>query len=135
MGVILPMITSISQYISLETALDMSGAVFGILWRAKFTKDQLVFSKETAQDIFVGMVVAGLWSMQFTLTTIGDTNIGWPPFTIPKDIELAKRFLIIAAFMYLFIEHIKKLALKIVPKFFERWTGISINGNGDDKKG
>lgn len=122
---------SVLNYVSLESLVSVVGAIFGIWWKAKFTSGQCVFSKETAQDMFFGLVLAGLWSLDLPITSIGGVAIGWPPFRIPKEADLFQRFLIIAAFMYIFIAHLKKLVLQFAPSYFARWTGTTPNVNID----
>lgn len=121
--------STIFAILSAESTALIGGAVFGVIWRAKFTRGQNVFSKETAQDAFIGSIFGVLWNLPFTLTSVGGYNIGWPPFPVPHNIGWIQKFGIMAIFTWLFIEHAKRALLVYAPKYFEKWTGIALNGS------
>lgn len=116
---------------SLSIAL-MAGAIVGVLARAYLMNGQNPLSRETGQDVFLGIGLAVAW-----LYPLPGLGVLYPPFQWPSEWPTWVPGVMFAMFTYLFIEMGKRALLKWAPEIFAKYVGKAVpNGTEpQDKKG
>ena len=102
-----------------------AGGVVGALVRAIFIKHQETVGRETGFDCFLGCVIGLLWNVP----VLGV----WPFFELPEHASNLQRAALVALFVMVAVEIIKRILISWAPSFLEHKLGASLPKDETDK--
>lgn len=99
----------------------IAGGVAGALARALWTHDQKNFGWETAQDVVVGALIGGLYTLEFSIPGLG---LDWPLVPLPIQATTLQRALVVAVISMVSVSVIKRSLMAWAPAYMARLTGV-----------
>ena len=95
-----------------------AGGIIGALVRAIFIKHQDTFGRETGFDAILGLLIGLLWNVPILGV--------WPFFELPAHASYVQRAALVALFVMVTIELIKRVLITWAPTFLEQKLGAVI---------
>mgnify|MGYP001610972784 CR=1 FL=1 len=105
----------------------IAGGMAGALVRSLWTHGQKNFGWETAQDVVVGALIGGLYTLEFDLPGLG---IRWPFIPLPAQATDLQRALVIAVISMVSVAVIKRMLMTWAPTYMAKFAGPLAPANG-----